>query len=465
MFKWIVVILLLLFVYHVREVFPPFILGGIVAYLLYPLVNYVSKLNQHPAMRWMSPKFAVLFIYLGVATLLGVLIFKFGPVIGSEVHNLVEQRHVIVTNLVTQVSTGFKVSLDVDQTAETILQAIESTVGKPEELVHIGGLLSHGLLSLLICLVSSIYLILDSKRVGRFFLRFVPDHNRVTIVNIVGQLDKMLSKYVVGQLILIIIMSIVAFIFLSIFKIKYALVIAILSGILEIIPVLGPFLAISIAVIVSVSQFGIGIAPWIIGCYWIARQLEDYYVVPAVIGHAVELHGLGIIFAVIVGETMAGALGMLIAIPVAASIKVVIDTYYPPEESMIHQHIEEPNLMARVLKFIFQSHKSAAASEPMEVDVAEGCAIGPGAAALAAETPDAEYKAKVKDWAKHKNESGSNVVQIDARAEAEKTEQAELKTKAEDALKTAEKQESKSKKPREKKTEKSEKADAADDHA
>jgi len=451
MFKWIAVVLILLFVYHVRDVFPPFIVGGIIAYLLYPLVNTVNKLNRFRALRWMNSKFAILFIYLSTASLLGWLIFRFGPVLGLEVHNLIDQRHVIVTNLVMQIATGFKVDLDVERTSETLLAAIESAVGKPEELMHIGGLLSHGLLSLLICVVSSIYLIVDSKRVGRFFLRFVPDSNRVTMINIVGQLNKMLSKYVVGQLILIIIMSVVAFIFLTIFKIKYALVIAILSGVLEIIPVLGPFLAIAIAVIVSVSQFGIGIAPWIIGCYWIARQLEDYYVVPAVIGHAVELHPLGIIFAVIVGETMAGALGMLIAIPVAASIKVVIDTYYPPEESMLHQHVEEPNIMARILKFIFQSHKSPAASEPMEINLAEGCGEGPAAEAMAKSTPEAVYQEKVKNWAKHKNESTANVVQIDARAEAEKVEQAELKAKAENSL---EKHERKTKKAQKDKAEK-----------
>jgi len=79
---------------------------------------------------------------------------------------------------------------------------------------------------------------------------------------------------------------------------------------------------------------------------------------------------------------------MLIAIPVAASIKVVIDTYYPPEESMLHQHVEEPNIMARILKFIFQSHKSPAASEPMEINLAEGCGEGPAAEAMAKSTPE-----------------------------------------------------------------------------
>jgi hypothetical protein len=226
--------------------------------------------------------------------------------------------------------------------------SIENSIGKPEEIVHFGGMLSHGLLSLLVCIVSSIYFIIDSKRVGRFFLRFVPSANKTTMVNMIGQMNLMLSKYVVGQVILIALMSAVAFTFLTgLFHLRYALLIAILSGFFEIIPVLGPFIAISIAVVVGVSQCGVSVALPIVGCFLIARWLEDYLVVPNIIGHAVELHPLAVIFAVLVGETMAGALGMLIAIPVAASIKVVIDTFYPPEEHQVHL-APKPSIVAKM---------------------------------------------------------------------------------------------------------------------
>ena len=60
-----------------------------------------------------------------------------------------------------------------------------------------------------------------------------------------------------------------------------------------------------------------------------ARWAEDYIIVPRVMGHYVELHPLAVIFAVLCGEVTGGALGMLIAIPVAASIKVILDFCYP----------------------------------------------------------------------------------------------------------------------------------------
>ena len=353
MFRWVVVILILLFVYHVREVFPPFVVGGIIAYLLFPLVERVSRLNQHWMFKWMSPGWAIGLIYLLTAATIGVIVYKFGPTLGEQISGLIEQRHELATNLVRSTSDSFNLALDVQQTSQQVLAGIEGAVGKPEEIVHFGGMLSHGLLSLLVCIVSSIYFIVDSQRVGRFFLRFVPSEKKTTMVNMIGQMNMMLSKYVVGQLILIALMSAVAWTFLTcIFHLKYALLIAILSGCFEIIPVLGPFIAISIAVIVGVSQQGMSCAVGIIACYMIARWLEDYLVVPAIIGHAVELHPLAVIFAVLVGETMAGALGMLIAIPVAASVKVIIDTFYPPEEHEVHPK-PKPNVLAGVWNAMF----------------------------------------------------------------------------------------------------------------
>ncbi|HEY9681846.1 MAG TPA: AI-2E family transporter [Oculatellaceae cyanobacterium] len=346
MFRWVVLILILLFVYHVREVFPPFVVGGIIAYLLFPLVTYVNRLKRVPGFGWWNPGCTIALIYLLTASVLGVVIYKFGPLLGEQISSVIEHRHELANNFIQQLSDSFGLGLDVNQTSDQVLAAMESGVGKPEEILHVGGMLSHGLLSLLVCIVSSIYFISDSQKVGRFFLRFVPDHNKVTMVNMIGQMNLMLSKYVIGQLILIALMSAVAWSFLTgIFHLKYALLVAILSGFFEIIPVLGPFIAISIAVVVGVSQHGMSCALGIIACYMIARWLEDYLVVPAIIGHAVELHALAVIFAVLVGETMAGALGMLIAIPVAASVKVIIDTFYPPEVHEIHID-HKPNVLA-----------------------------------------------------------------------------------------------------------------------
>jgi hypothetical protein len=160
--------------------------------------------------------------------------------------------------------------------------------------------------------------------------------------------------------------------------------------------VLGPFIAISIAVIVGVSQSGVSVALPIVGCFLIARWLEDYLVVPNIIGHAVELHPLAVIFAVLVGETMAGALGMLIAIPVAASVKVVIDTFYPPEDHQVHL-APKPSAISTFLDSVL--HPGAAGKNGGEHCEAP---VHPKAADLPLSVSEAISEASIKEDDKEK---------------------------------------------------------------
>lgn len=329
--------------------FPPIIVGGIIAYLVLPVVQTLSQRTKIP---------------LGVATavvyfsLLGVIVaagFFLGPSIIREVKDLSnpDNQHELVHKAVEQMASMVKYQGDIDQLSEQLLNGVVSSLTKPEELQKGVGEVSHILLSILVCVVSSIYFTLDSQSVGRFFLRYVPENRRTGIIDLFGQMNRMLSKYVQGQILLIVIMASVAWIFLHFgldlffgHSMRYALPVAVFSGFLEIIPVLGPILATSTATIVGIAQFGPAAALAIIVFYTLARWIEDYVVVPKVIGHAVELHPLAVIFAVLCGETLAGGLGMLIAIPVAACIKLILDYFYTgqlpadrrPEKKKKHHH-------------------------------------------------------------------------------------------------------------------------------
>ncbi|MCC7530935.1 MAG: AI-2E family transporter [Candidatus Melainabacteria bacterium] len=334
MLKWVALCLIIWFLYHIREIFPPFVIGGIFAYLVLPLVRYVHKEARIPM------KAAVLAIYVGIAGILFALGWFFGPLLVDQMTNLWTQRQELVNNVVSSASQSFGWQLP-PGLADQMVHNLEETFGKPEELMHLTGIFSKSMLGILVCVVSSIYFIIDSHRVGQFFLRFVPEDQRLIVTNITQQTNVMLSRYVRGQLLLITIMSTVAWIFLHfIFKLKYALVIAIASGFLEIIPVLGPIIATSTATIVGVAQHGMDVALGIIICYTLARWTEDYVIIPRIIGHAVELHPLVVIFAVLCGEVTAGALGMLIAIPVAACIKLVVDFLYPPLDASAHKQVD-----------------------------------------------------------------------------------------------------------------------------
>lgn len=318
---------MLWFIYQVRHVFPPIIVGGIIAYLVLPVVQTVSQKAKIPV------GIATALVYISILGVIVTTLVIIGPHIMRELKDLMDPatQHELVTKAVEQVTTITKFQGDPTPIVEQIKKSLFG-LGAVSQFGEGIGLLSHGALNLLVCVVSSIYFTLDSQSVGRFFLRYVPENRRQGIIDLAMQMNKMLSKYVQGQIYLIIIMASVAWIFLHFgLHMKYALPVAVFSGFLEIIPVLGPILATGTATLVGIAQFGPQTAAVIIGVYTAARWIEDYVVVPKIIGHAVELHPLAVIFAVLCGETLAGGLGMLIAIPVAACIKLILDYYYTGE--------------------------------------------------------------------------------------------------------------------------------------
>jgi predicted PurR-regulated permease PerM len=113
-----------------------------------------------------------------------------------------------------------------------------------------------------------------------------------------------------------------------ILHLPYALGIAILTGLLEIIPLIGPLIATAIAAIDAFAHGGLQLSLIVIAIYFVIRQVEDQVVMPQVIGRAVHLHPVVTIFAVLVGVSAFGILGGLLGVPVAAAINVVYREFY-----------------------------------------------------------------------------------------------------------------------------------------
>jgi hypothetical protein len=135
--------------------------------------------------------------------------------------------------------------------------------------------------------------------------------------------------------ILVVIMSTASYAALRILDVDYALSIAVATGFLELIPLIGPWTAGTIAVTIALLQDS---APYdwsnatlaiVVGItYFALRQLEDAFVIPLIIGRIVHLHPLLVIFVLVMGTTLGGVLGLIIAVPCAAVIKIVVSFFY-----------------------------------------------------------------------------------------------------------------------------------------
>ena len=150
------------------------------------------------------------------------------------------------------------------------------------------------------------------------------------VLHILGDTNVMLGRYIRGQLILVVLMSTVTTIGLTILGIPYSVLLGIMTGVLETIPFVGPITAGAIACLVALGHpnpFGwsqIAYVAVVAIMYTVLRHAEDYLVIPAVIGRAVRLHPAIVIFALLSGGAAFGLLGIVLAVPVAATLRLVL---------------------------------------------------------------------------------------------------------------------------------------------
>jgi predicted PurR-regulated permease PerM len=180
-------------------------------------------------------------------------------------------------------------------------------------------------------LVATFYLLLDLDKVGPAVVNYLPRRWRRDLIPLFYQMENVLGNYIRGQVILIVIQTIASWVVLTVFGVRYALILAIITGFVEIFPVIGPWTAGGIAVIVSLTQQttlfdgnSAILAAAVAASYFVVRQLEDIFIIPNLLGKIMEMHPLVVLFALTAGGYLAGILGVLIAVPITAVIKLYL---------------------------------------------------------------------------------------------------------------------------------------------
>jgi len=342
--KWVALAALVALLWVARGVLPPFIVAGIFAYILYPLVDELAA-RTHLRRSWVA---------LAVVAAVAVASVGFFVLVGSrlntELRDISREGPSIIESVVEHLTGG----QDLDLLGQTITSrdlgrrldvALRDELGTPTQAIQAVRVGFSLLLDVLLVFISFAYMLIDGSRFFQYVLRFVPPEHRPHLVFLQSEIHRVFGRFLRGQLLLIALMSFVTFVVLEWgFHLPYALWIAIVTGILEVIPLIGPIAAGIIAASVGFAHGGPNEAASIAIVYVVLRQVEDQLVMPNVVGRAVHVHPLVTIFAVLTGEKLAGILGMILAVPVAAGIKVVLDYAYPGKLVRIETPLEEtPN--------------------------------------------------------------------------------------------------------------------------
>lgn len=324
--KWLVLAAFGALLWVARGVLPPFIVAGILAYLLSPLVD---ELAERSGLRraWVA-----LAVFLAVLVGVAVLVWVAGARLGGELRALSREGPGIVQAVVDKLTGGqtlevFGQSITSLELARRLETALGDELGTPTQAIQVVRVGFEVVLAVVLVFLSLAYMLVDGHNLFLYMLGFVPDEHRPQVQRLSAEIHRVLGRYLRGQLALISLMSLVTFLLLEwAFRLPYALWIGILTGTLEVIPLIGPITAGAIACTVGFAQGGPNEAGALAVMYLVLRQIEDQLVMPIIVGRAVHVHPLVTIFAVLSGEKIAGVLGMVLAVPVAAAIKVVLDS-------------------------------------------------------------------------------------------------------------------------------------------
>lgn len=321
------VILSVLFVAHIGQILQPFLWALLAAYLLTPIVNYLNVDGKLPRL-W-----AVTLIY----ALIGILLLAMSRYLYPH---LVEQGTVFVEDIPRLENALIAVvgprPLGIDINA-LVSQAVTTVTGfgKAQTAGHLLVNAFETFIKIFLFLVATFYLLMDAPRLGQATRSSLPPGYREELGALARQIHLTWQQYIRGELLLFLIMATATSIGLTVLGVPGALFIGLASGALELLPLVGPYtagaLAVSVAYFNGTNPFGwsqFAYAAIVALMYFVFRELEDYIVIPNVLGRAVRLHPLVVLFAVTAGGIIGGLLGLVLAVPVAASLKAVFSYLY-----------------------------------------------------------------------------------------------------------------------------------------
>ena len=311
-FRTILILLALVFLYLIRDILMIVFISVVIA----AAINApVSWLQRHKTPRLLG----VIFIYLILFLLIGLIITLIFPPLSEQIRQLA----VVFPEL-----TG-KIGLSIQQwwgeynaqgnlqeffgnISDKLAQAASSVF---ETTVSFFG----GLFSAIIILVISFYLSVQEKGAKKFLISLTPDEHKTYVSGLVERIEGKIGGWFRGQLLLMLIIGCLVFIGLYFLGIKYALILALVAAVLEIVPYIGPILAAIPAVILAFIQSPF-LALLVILLYIVIQQLENYVITPQVMKKTVGLNPVVIIIVMLIGAKLAGVLGLILAVPLAAAI-------------------------------------------------------------------------------------------------------------------------------------------------
>jgi predicted PurR-regulated permease PerM len=361
-----VVVLLGLVVYRFQDVIPPLVIALLLAFIFEPIVKFLTNRLRFP--RGLAAGIVMVVL---VAVMMGMVATPVAAV--PRIREAIESTQENITDVINEIGRFFNqppievlgYTLDLSEFYDELSQLLRSFVSSvARETLNIALEIASGFLWLIFVLVITFYLLKDGERIIAQLDRLPPPSYRDDFVRLRLEIAEVWQAFLRGQLLLSIVIAIFVTIGCMALGVRYAPVLGLIAGLLEVIPNIGPTVAAVPAILLALFQeetflgmSNLWYAVLVAGMYIVIQQLENNLIVPRIMGRSLNLHPVLVLLGVVVGGSLGGVLGILLAAPTLATLRVIgryvfyriydLDPFVRTEEE---ESLRKPGFLERVHK-------------------------------------------------------------------------------------------------------------------
>ncbi len=303
-------LILLWFLYHIRDL----IMELFIALLIMAILNHLAnRLSKYKIPRGIS----VLIVYILALSFVVTAIVSVIPPLVEQTANFVSILPSYMENIGLSSSLG-------EQVFEQTISQLGSV---PVQLAKFTASLFSNVLGVITVLIFAFYLLLARNKLDDQLVFLFGEEKKKKVGKTIDILEKRLGGWARGQLILMVSVGVLTYLGLILLGIPHALPLAILAGLLEIVPMIGPILAAIPTIII-----GIGISPWMgmaaAALAFLVQRLENYLLVPKIMEKSIGVNPIITLVALSIGFRVAGVAGVIISVPLLITIQVLTKQYF-----------------------------------------------------------------------------------------------------------------------------------------
>ena len=338
--------LAVLVIWRFQDLVQPLVLALLLAYILHPLISLISNRLGLPRGTTVLAVYAILAVAVLVTlSFVGITTFQQAVTVSKNLPRWFEQAVDLVSTLPERLPESFAIGpllLERDAIIPQLPgwdEVARQLFGLVQPIFSRGGSIATSVVSatvnvlglIFLVFVVSIYIANDIPRIGRGISNFAHDADyRADADRLMVDVSRVWGAYLRGQVVLALVIFVVVSLVLAILGVDNALGLGLLSGTMEFLPVIGPLLGAGAAVVVALTQnttsFGLSsfeFALVVLVAMVLIQQVENNLLVPRIVGDALNLHPLLVMVSVVMGASLAGLLGAVLAAPLVASLKIL----------------------------------------------------------------------------------------------------------------------------------------------